>query len=82
MYRMLFAVGVLFLTNNIAYAYLDGGTGSMLLQLLLGGFVGLFAVIKLYWYRIKSFFTGKPIEPLTESEDEFKTSESSESQKN
>jgi hypothetical protein len=39
-----------------AYAYLDPGTGSMLLQLLLGGVAGALVVGKLYWARIMSFF--------------------------
>lgn len=38
-----------------AYAYLDPGTGSMLLQLLLGGVAGLMAIGKLYWMEIKDF---------------------------
>jgi hypothetical protein len=40
-----------------AYAYLDPGTGSMILQLLLGGTVGALAVGKLYWFKIKSMFS-------------------------
>lgn len=35
-----------------AYAYLDAGTGSMILQVLLGGFAGLALVGKLYWHRL------------------------------
>ena len=35
-----------------AYAYLDPGTGSMILQVLLGGFAGLALVGKLYWHRL------------------------------
>ena len=47
-----------------AYAYLDPGTGSMLLQLLLGGFAGVLVVGKLYWHRIKAFFgRGAPPSP-------------------
>lgn len=42
-----------------SYAYLDGGSGSMLLQLLLGGAAGGIAVVKIYWHRIKSFFCKK-----------------------
>lgn len=38
-----------------AHAYLDGGTGSMLLQLLLGGVAGLAIAGKLYWYRFLAF---------------------------
>lgn len=40
-----------------AYGYLDPGTGSMLLQLLLGGVAGTLVVCKLYWARIKAFLT-------------------------
>jgi hypothetical protein len=36
-----------------AHAYLDPGTGSILLQLLLGGFAGLVLVIKLYYQNIR-----------------------------
>ena len=39
-----------------AHAYLDPGTGSMLLQLLLGGAAGALVVGKLYWHRVKAFF--------------------------
>lgn len=39
-----------------AHAYIDPGTGGMLLQLLLGGFAGAAVIIKLYWYRIKEGF--------------------------
>ncbi len=36
-----------------AYAYLDPGTGSMILQILLGGVAGALVVGKLYWHRLK-----------------------------
>ncbi|MCR9214678.1 MAG: hypothetical protein NXI13_13245 [Proteobacteria bacterium] len=39
-----------------AYAYLDPGTGSMLLQLLLGGVAGLLVVGKLYFQKITGIF--------------------------
>lgn len=37
-------------------AYLDPGSGSFLLQLLIGGIVGLLLVLKTFWSRIKLFF--------------------------
>jgi hypothetical protein len=40
-----------------ASAYLDPGTGSMVLQLLLGGVAGAVVVVKLYWEKVKDFFT-------------------------
>lgn len=42
--------------DSPAFAYLDPGTGSIMLQLLLGGVAGALMILKLYWYRIKSFF--------------------------
>lgn len=40
-----------------AWAYLDPGTGGMLLQLLLGGVAGLLVVARLYWQRLKALFS-------------------------
>ena len=37
-------------------AYLDPGSGSMLLQILLGGFAAFGVIAKLYWHRVASFF--------------------------
>ena len=39
-----------------AYAYLDPGTGSMMLQLMLGGVAGLMVIGKLYLRRAQDFF--------------------------
>lgn len=47
-------IGMLCLTTP-AYAYLDPGTGSILLQGLLAGVASAIAVLKLYWRRIKQF---------------------------
>ena len=35
--------------------YLDAGTGSMILQLLLGGVAGIAIARKLYWHRLMTF---------------------------
>jgi hypothetical protein len=39
-----------------AFAYLDPGSGSMLLQVLLGGVAGIAVIAKLYWGRLLSLF--------------------------
>ena len=39
-----------------AHAYLDPGTGSILVQSLLAGIAGAVAVFSLYWRRVKAFF--------------------------
>lgn len=37
-----------------AHAYLDPGTGSVILQVLLGGFAGLALAGRLYWRKFLS----------------------------
>ena len=37
-------------------AYMDPGSGSLLLQILLGGIAGAAVAMKLFWSRIKDFF--------------------------
>ena len=54
-----FILIVLFLSliaPSAAYAYLDPGSGSMLLQLVLGGLAGLAVIAKLYWHRLLGLF--------------------------
>ncbi len=53
---------------NPAYAYLDPGTGSMILQLLLGGAAGVLIIVKLYWHRFKDLFA-KPKQALQSDEE-------------
>jgi len=43
------------LTSNV-YGYLDPGTGSYFLQLLIAALVGSLFAIKLYWKKIKASF--------------------------
>ena len=55
-----------------AFAYLDPGSGSMILQLLLGGVAGVVMVVKLYWQSFLNIFKIKKPEestlPPTQSE--------------
>lgn len=39
-------------------AYVDPGTGSYFLQILIAGILGAAFALKLYWRRIKGFLTG------------------------
>lgn len=41
---------------NSAYAYIDPGSGSMFLQLLLAGLAGIGVAAKLYWRRFIGIF--------------------------
>jgi hypothetical protein len=39
-------------------AYIDPGTGSLLIQVLIGVIVGGLVVAKIFWNRVKTFFKG------------------------
>ena len=39
-----------------AYAYLDPGTTSFILQLIIAALVGTLCTVRLFWNKIKTFF--------------------------
>ena len=47
-------VALLVLATEPVFAYLDPGTGSMLLQVILGGVAAVAVAIKLFWYKIRA----------------------------
>jgi hypothetical protein len=53
------AVVVICATPTPSHAYLDAGSGSMMVQLLLAGTAGLAVLAKLIWQKIVNYF--KPI---------------------
>jgi hypothetical protein len=44
-------------TTDNAYAYLDPGTGSMLLQAAIGTIASALFVVRLYWSKVRAFFS-------------------------
>ena len=42
--------------NGRLEAYLDPGTGSMVIQAVLAAIVGAASLVRLYWHRLKSVF--------------------------
>jgi len=42
-----------------AYAYLDPGTGSMLISAVIGVAAAVALAVKMFWYRLVGFFRGK-----------------------
>lgn len=40
-----------------AFAYLDPGSGSYILQVLIGVLAGVLLAVKIFWGRIKTFFS-------------------------
>jgi len=45
--------------NNKAFAYLDPGTGSIIIQAILGGIAAGATYCSMYWQKIKDFFNKK-----------------------
>ena len=45
---------LLALATEPVFAYLDPGTGSMLLQVILGGVAAVAVATKLFWYKIRA----------------------------
>lgn len=53
-----------------AWAYLDPGTGSMILQGLLAGIAVAGATAKLYWHKILAFFgKAEDIQPVEQGDE-------------
>jgi hypothetical protein len=47
---------VLLLPTSEAHAYLDPGTGSIIVQGVIGGIAAALVVVKLYWQKLKGLF--------------------------
>jgi len=56
MYCVVALCGIL---TQDAYAYLDPGTGSYVLQIVLGIAFGATMALRIFWTRIKNLFGGK-----------------------
>jgi hypothetical protein len=50
------ALFFLVLLSEPAWAYLDPGTGSMIISAVVGLFATVGLAVKTYWYKIKGFF--------------------------
>lgn len=52
-WQLVLVLLVLVAFERPTYAYLDPGSGSMLLQVLLGGAAAVGVIVKLYWHRLR-----------------------------
>jgi len=48
-----------FLIISNAHAYLDPGTGSIIIQGIIAGVLTITIAVKTYWFKIKAFFQKK-----------------------
>ncbi|MCE0723228.1 MULTISPECIES: hypothetical protein [Legionella] len=49
------ALTFLLLNSSPAYAYLDPGTGSVILQGIIGAITAGMVILRIYWHRLLSF---------------------------
>jgi len=61
---------VLLLYAKEASAYLDPSSGSILIQIILGGIAGFFVLLKIYWRRIRRFLGRSKIEEPAEVQEQ------------
>jgi hypothetical protein len=54
-------VGLISYTSP-AFAYLDPGTGSVLLQGLIGGLAVVISFLSIYWQKVKAFFVKREVD--------------------
>ncbi len=66
--RILITVLLLLMFTD-AVAYLDPGTGSMLLQVILGGVAAVGVAVKLYWHKLRAAFGMSKKEEPDEDQD-------------
>lgn len=54
---------------SVCFAYLDPGTGSIIVQSIIASVAAAFAAGSVFWHRVIAFFSGKP---KTNDESEIK----------
>jgi len=55
---LIFGISLLHVfTISDAYAYIDPGSGSLVIQIIIGALVGVGITVKIYWYRLKGFIS-------------------------
>ena len=52
------AIAVFAAMTAPAYAYIDPGAGSMILQGIIGGVAGGLFIMRTYWAKVVAFFSG------------------------
>lgn len=49
-------IGLYFFSVLNAFAYIDPGSGSYVLQIIIASVLGILTLIKIYWSKLKTFF--------------------------
>ena len=73
-YNFLILLCAFFFEPSSAHAYIDPGTGALIVQALIAGFITAIATIKFWWHGFIGFFKKDKDEdkPLENSKEELK----------
>ncbi len=55
--RVVFSLSPLIFAAYNIHAYIDAGTGSLIIQILIAGFIGGIFLIKVFWGKVKVFLS-------------------------
>jgi hypothetical protein len=65
---LLAAVALYAVSISDAFAYLDPGTGSIIIQGIIGAVAGGLVVGRMYWHKFKSFFARSKASGVAQTE--------------
>lgn len=65
---ILYSLILIVYTTQDSNAYIDPGSGSMMLQVLIAAVLGALTAVKIYWHKIKNFFSRSPKPDSTEED--------------
>ena len=54
---LILAVILIFWPIRKTHAYIDPGTGSYIIQVMIGGLLGAAFALKVYWKKVKAYFS-------------------------
>ncbi len=68
--ELLLVANMLLMTDpQLVLGYIDPGTGSIILQAVVGAIAGIAIAVKLFWYRIVKIFGVKKKSALDEDDE-------------
>ena len=59
MFKFISVILATHLITTNAYAYIDPGTGTIIIQAIVGAIAAGAVTIKIYWHKLKTFFKKK-----------------------
>ena len=63
--KLFLAFTLIALITQPAFAYIDPGSGSAIMSVIIGFFVAIGVLIKTFWYKIKSFLVLRKLKKQT-----------------